>query len=663
MSLLVQTPDFTHYQGHSVTNILLEILSHYLSYTEIVAISFVDNKTYRWKTAQELHQQISNDKKTTDSLYLYVLTRPLPDNNPLYKALMHMLIQVICNWDIYQNIIPSCVRAAFNDLNQFAKGHRRILQDLNDKNASAISLDAAWLRKSLTTFIANNKTSRGISKNPNGLKLYAILFDYLIGETELVTRNRNTKITTNVMPDSFDTSNARKLPTGFQYKAGLTEHSVKLLVNYCLSSQDQVDDISGIYVLGLLVGGIGIPKEFINQPDKPLSLFDYRDGLLYVSYQLHIAKSNQAPTAQQFSNEQFQLPVPFMLPATFRLGKIPTYKMLQEFIRAFNKRNQLSVFITQITDYQSNFLKKIGVDNALITLLSGSSPKKHSGIYYTTLELIDLHQQRSPYFGHLSELTGLKFLNAVIPHDVKIGSMQCLPNESIQLLFKILRKHGEKFDLPFNNFVLYTLCMLFLSTGHRPVNQPFESRDFFDNKLAWCTILDKGDDSKRVIPLPKIAQEQLGYYLQKLQNRAKLPTINNSEQERAIAALTSKKALFYWIDGKGGIEEVSVSSVQQKMRHFVQCYLSTIHRREDEEHHFLALFNHANSNWQRHQLRTYLSRLISTGQLNAAAVDHFVGHHQNVSSLCDGLGDTELIKITNIINSWMTTLAIKPRSS
>jgi hypothetical protein len=172
MSLLVQLPDFTHYQGYSVTNILLEILCHYLSDAEIVAISFVDNGSYRWKTAQELHQQISNDKKTTDSLYLYVLTRPLRDNNPLYKALMHMLIQVICNWDIHQNIIPSCLRAVFNDLNQFAKGHRRRLQALNDKNTSAISLDAAWLRNSLTTFIANYKTPRGISKDPNGLTLY-----------------------------------------------------------------------------------------------------------------------------------------------------------------------------------------------------------------------------------------------------------------------------------------------------------------------------------------------------------------------------------------------------------------------------------------------------------------------------------------------------------
>ena len=67
-----------------------------------------------------------------------------------------------------------------------------------------------------------------------------------------------------------------------------------------------------------------------------------------------------------------------------------------------------------------------------------------------------------------------------------------------------------------NAYAMYCLWLLMSATGHRPVLDPFESRDLFDLRDGWFIAADKqvrGPDEARLIPLPSLAVEVLRLYL------------------------------------------------------------------------------------------------------------------------------------------------------
>lgn len=74
-----------------------------------------------------------------------------------------------------------------------------------------------------------------------------------------------------------------------------------------------------------------------------------------------------------------------------------------------------------------------------------------------------------------------------------------------------------------NAYAMYCLWLLMSATGHRPVLDPFESRDLFDLPGGWFIVADKqvrGPDEARLIPLPPLAVEVLGRYLEHLRSLA-----------------------------------------------------------------------------------------------------------------------------------------------
>ena len=74
-----------------------------------------------------------------------------------------------------------------------------------------------------------------------------------------------------------------------------------------------------------------------------------------------------------------------------------------------------------------------------------------------------------------------------------------------------------------NAYAMYCLWLLMSATGHRPVLDPFESLDLFDLRGGWFIAADKqvrSPDEARLIPLPPLAVEVLGLYLEHLRSLA-----------------------------------------------------------------------------------------------------------------------------------------------
>lgn len=93
-----------------------------------------------------------------------------------------------------------------------------------------------------------------------------------------------------------------------------------------------------------------------------------------------------------------------------------------------------------------------------------------------------------------------------------------------------------------NTFVTYTLWMLLLGTGHRPVKDPIESIDILDLERGWLIVNDKQSTptkAGRLVPLGKILTAQLRHYLTHLARlKNHLKTSNPELALRIESALT-----------------------------------------------------------------------------------------------------------------------------
>ena len=124
-----------------------------------------------------------------------------------------------------------------------------------------------------------------------------------------------------------------------------------------------------------------------------------------------------------------------------------------------------------------------------------------------------------------------------------------------------------------NGYAMYCLWLLMSATGHRPVLDPFESRDLFDLRNGWFIGADKqvrGPDDARLIPLPALAVEVLGLYLEHLRSLAfavdgTAPSlaarIRTAVAERGPRAL----ALFFLLDDTLQEERISGEALTEAL--------------------------------------------------------------------------------------------------
>lgn len=109
-----------------------------------------------------------------------------------------------------------------------------------------------------------------------------------------------------------------------------------------------------------------------------------------------------------------------------------------------------------------------------------------------------------------------------------VGSQMSVQSEGLRAFAEHLAQgvtdtQPHDFAAAHNAYALYCLWLLMSATGHRPVLDPFESRDLFDLRDGWFIAADKqvrSPDEARLIPLPSLAIEVLGLYLEHLRSLA-----------------------------------------------------------------------------------------------------------------------------------------------
>uniref|UniRef100_UPI0040483F94 hypothetical protein n=1 Tax=Roseivirga sp. TaxID=1964215 RepID=UPI0040483F94 len=309
-------------------------------------------------------------------------------------------------------------------------------------------------------------------------------------------------------------------------------------------------------------------------------------------------------------------PITLALPAS--LAAIPDKSELnkslvpqiEQWLKALNDEFETRLTIGRVEDYLLNYLVFTGTDSVAIGLITGELSFHEAGTYYYQYDVTQISAIHSKYLTRIHRLVPAEIAASLIAPGISVdnnidtnkklgGSQLQVKPEAIAGLFnrisnsvKEALRHRQTAKLH-NRYTLYVLHYLNLSTGHRPVKDPYDDLNSFDLNTGKLLISDKearAGESSRIVCLSESAVLQIQHYLNHLKELAIfLDPIDRSISASIHETLTGTQPLFFFFDeNRDGYKRIAV---QPRSLHN-QLY---------------GLFN-LPLNWHRHCLRTFLAK-------------------------------------------------------
>jgi hypothetical protein len=301
--------------------------------------------------------------------------------------------------------------------------------------------------------------------------------------------------------------------------------------------------------------------------------------------------------------------------------------VIHQQISLINKAHKIKLSLGKLASHLDGLAPKYNISKAEVFHLRDLKLKSHAGSSYLHF---DSKQLYGKYFNFLKEECSLDENFGSIPSLDEMplpyfGSPRCPKIYSVLRVFTGIRNEIDKlmkgnkspnlgnqnFADIHNLFTAYTINLLNLSSGHRPVNNPYRTLDNILLDSAVINIEDKVVDTRRpnrFIPLIPIAKRQISNYLsylQWLEEHAYL--VNRQLSVYAKNTLASHSPLFFALEQNIG-EQASVLEISK----------STLVKINDE-------FSTIPANWHRHYLRTLFTDL----ELQINVIDAFMGHEDS----------------------------------
>jgi hypothetical protein len=308
-------------------------------------------------------------------------------------------------------------------------------------------------------------------------------------------------------------------------------------------------------------------------------------------------------------------------------------------IARINKKYKTRLTLARICNYMSYRLNQYGADASEIAFLSCKSELQEAGCSYYQVPvqtLIDLHHR---YISDLCVCTEYRVDKLNQQTDLSVGSHLQIKKEWLckifnslhKMLLRLTRSKYKALEQFHNCFTLYTLLVLNISTGHRPVRHPYHSVNFFDLNAGTVYISDKEvrtSQSARTLKLPELAQTQFKYYLEHLKFiRPYLRNISLNNAEAIDGALVGTSPLFTMLEDNKLIA-VTPGVLSKYFDEFLPLPL----------------------NWNRHFMRSWLRSREVEPHLVDAWMGH-VGQGGEAFSRYSGISMCDLTMVANEINS------------
>ncbi len=447
----------------------------------------------------------------------------------------------------------------------------------------------------------------------------------------------------------------KSLTTEFRY---LTQHEVTILVKECIQNID--DPHFGLLFLSLITG-----RTISDLLDNKVVITKAEKGELRDRYVIRYKPSlpnydigKEAITLLRPADGEVLLILPqcmnSLITSIFHLDLAidVTTQEISDCISRINKKHCTRFTAAKISGVLSYYLIKRGADAAEIALMKGSSVVQHAACYYYQVpvqKLIELHQD---FLSYLDADNNYGLSDFKKKTDLTVGSALQLQEDTAKKLFAVLyakllkqRQLGwENIEFLHNYLTVYTLFILNLSTGHRPVKHPYHNIDSFDLETSTVFVADKENRSNsagRVLKLPSLAKEQLNHYLTHLRHiHHYFVQLSSKEGKHISKTLQGELPLFSFIQDND--------------------FLTITPKLLDD---FCVDLLPIPLNWNRHFIRTWLR----DNNAKPHAVDAFMGHVNGDGdpfSRYSGVSMKDLDEVARCLNQLLSkNLEIKPFSS
>lgn len=432
----------------------------------------------------------------------------------------------------------------------------------------------------------------------------------------------------------------------------ITYYDVSILVKSCLNSIELSAEFS--YALFSLFTGKSLSEILLLNEKLVLNNKDFQEWAV-IRFE-HTLPSHEFKYDKKINimlesliGERPKGEVLTFLPEVLKKGllKFPPSEQKLDVLKAnvstllskLNKKNSSNLSLSRIQNYLSFSLNRIGVDPTEIALILGRNTRQNPGCYYFKLnvsDLIDIHQH---YMQRIWDVSGIQNIPLFdLKSSMKVGSQLQIKKEKIKILFKEVKSDLEYYRSSgwsnyqhFHNlYVIYCIHVLNISTGHRPVCNPYETISIFNFHSGTIFISDKESRiqiSARVLHLPELAIQQVKAYVDHLKNIQPFITDLSDESGNSInEALTGEYPLFFFIYNNKMLP-VEPGRLEFFMRELCPLPL----------------------NWHRHFMRTFLRRSGFSGQW----VDAWMGHGESSFERFSGLAMQDLQLISRKINEFL----------
>lgn len=405
----------------------------------------------------------------------------------------------------------------------------------------------------------------------------------------------------------------------------LTRHDVQIFIREALTEKGQLSDtIQAVRVWSLLAfltgRSLGLLKSIYNhaEPTQELKLIGGIWNLIYApDLPAHEKVVSPAIILINPSKEKVHLQLPLWFSELVGGARLPaiTEDVMEKaagWLSAINHQYKTRLTPARLTSNLRFQLKYQGVDTVHAGLICGDGGDVHAGMYYLQFEVGSL---AAIYAKHI------RTLKDFLPAEYKTisekdfgkngfgGSHLKVKDDKASSLLKhwhaYMQKTKRQYVQYHNYYTLYCLSVLFLSTGHRPVNDPFDDLNSFnltDGKIFISDKESRSSPSARTVILPVLALDQLKYYLQHLQTLKSYCNWQSSLiSEHISCVLKGNKPLFFWLDeNTESVIRVTGKSLAARNKGVWDLPL----------------------NWHRHYLRS----ILTNANIASDIIDAWMGH-------------------------------------
>jgi hypothetical protein len=438
---------------------------------------------------------------------------------------------------------------------------------------------------------------------------------------------KNKKINNKYLPSSVNT---------------LTEFGVSKLIKECIKHNTQA---AFLIILSLFSGRTVeklIDKNIVFKGKKNHDHISIK--FPFKTNEFHINEKLQPFVEENLDKIELQLP-DFFHGFSERNMSVSSIEDMKLLIKEINETYTLRINLGQISQYMTYWMVNNKFDTTLIAIISGRFGKKNktnklksevSGINYTRVSINKIVEIYNQYLLHLSSLAGFKYSpqRTLLPGSV--GSNLVFKKSLFKRLFGYISRRIKEInasidrdiETEFNIFTIYTLQILNLATGHRPVSDPYQTIQTINLDTQSIIICDKRSNdiiAERFIVLNNIAMKQLNNYLDYLKHLIRDCTfIDDNIKLEFSKILAGEQALFGFIENNE-FKRIKPKLLTEKMEDIFPVPL----------------------NWNRHFIRTTLCEK----NIHSDLIDLWMGH--------EGIGGYGLTEFSHLSSSNLKQIAKK----